>query len=146
MRNAIGILVFVTAAALVGCDSGTPGGPGATNPPNRPPVVGQADETFTLDVPNLTTNVKQGESKSITIGIKRGKNTDADVQLKFTDLPKGLTIEPASPMIKHGETEAQLTIKAANDAALGTFNVQVIGHPTVGADAQNTIKVDVEKK
>ena len=106
---------------------GTSGGPGVTNPPRRNPLYGQADNTFNLSVPRLSTSLKQGETKEVSIGIKRGKNFQEDVTLKFADGPQGVTLDPASPVIKHGDTEAKVTLKAAADASLGDFTVKVTG-------------------
>jgi len=110
------------------------------------PLVGQADETFTLSVPTFSQKIKQGETKTISISEKRGKNFAEDVTLKFEDLPKGVTIEPAAPMIKHGDTDAQLKIHASDDAAVGDFTVRVVGHPTKGANATTDLKITVTKK
>jgi len=169
-------LFLLAAVGLVGCEShSTPGGPGAkgtpgttrpttppadrtpTTPPadrtattpsgtDNKPLVGQAEQTFTLDVPNLSTTVKQGETKTIDIGVKRGKNFDQDVTLKFMDVPRGVTIEPASPVIKHGDKEAKVTVHAADDAAIGDFTVKVVGHPATGPDATNELKLKIAKK
>jgi uncharacterized membrane protein len=146
MKTQIVALLVAALVVCTGCNKGTPGGPGATNPNAKKPVVGQSDDTFTLSVPTLSTTLKQGETKTIAIGIKRGKNLDDDVTLKFADVPTGLTIEPASPAIKHGDTEAKLTLKAADNAALGDFTIKVTGHPTKGADASNEFKLTVAKK
>jgi len=116
-----------------------------TGTTNRP-LVGQAEETFTLSVPTLSVKIKQGETKTIDISEKRGKNFDQDVTLKFEGLPKGVTIEPAAPVIKHGDTDAQVKIRAADDAAVGDFTVRVIGHPTKGADATSDLKITVTKR
>jgi uncharacterized membrane protein len=146
MKTQIAGLLVAALVVFTGCNKGTPGGPGATNPNAKKPVVGQAEETFTLSVPTLSTTVKQGDTKTIEIGIKRGKNVDEDVTLKFADVPTGLTIEPARPVIKRGDTEAKLTLKAADNAALGDFTIKVTGHPTKGADASNEFKLTVSKK
>jgi hypothetical protein len=141
-----GILAAGLVVAL-GCDnSSTPGGPGASNPDAKKPVVGQATDTFTLDMPTLGASIKQGETKSVTIGIKRGKNFDEDVSLKFDALPKGVTIEPAAPMIKHGESEAKINLKAADDATLGDSKIRVTGHPSKGSDASSDLSLTVNKK
>jgi len=152
---------FVTLAALalvglVGCNgAGTTGGPGADKAKQQQkdsPVkraedsVGQAEDTFSLSVPTLSTSIKQGETKEVTIGIRRGKNFDQDVSLKLDALPKGVTAEPAAPAIKAGDSDAKVRLKAADDAALGDFTVKVIGHPTKGADATNEFKLTVAKK
>lgn len=138
-------LLLMTLVAFTGCNQGTPGGPGATDPNARKPVYGQADDTFNLSVPLLSTAVKQGETKAVSISIKRGKNFDEDVTLLFAGLPRGVTLDPTRPHIKHGDTEAKLTLRTADDASLGDFTVKVTGHPTKGADASTDFKITVDK-
>ena len=58
----------------------------------------------------------------------------------------GVTLEPANPVIMHGEKETKITVTLADDAALGDFNVKVTGHPTKGADSTNDLKITVAKK
>jgi len=146
-------LIMLSLAALVGCGGATgtsekhPGGPGAaTNVTARAPIVGEGKGTFDISPPTLATHLKQGESKEVKIGIKKGEGFDKDVTLKFDDVPKGVTITPASPTIKHGDKEAVLNVKAADDAAVGDFKVKVTGHPTEGSDAANTFELKIEKK
>jgi uncharacterized membrane protein len=147
MKTSIVGLLLSALVASTGCNNqGTSGGPGATNRSDNKPIIGRADDAFTLDPPNLATKLKQGEPKAIAIGINRGKNFDQDVTLKFENLPKGMSIEPAHPVIKHGETEAKLTIKATDDAAIGEFAIKVTGHPAKGADASNEFKITVDEK
>jgi len=148
MKRLVAGFVAVGLVALIGCNgSSTPGGPGASgSAPNTKPLIGQADDTFTLSTPTLSTSLKQGESKNVNISIKRGKNMDEDVSLKFEGLPKGVTVEPASPTIKHGDKEAQISVKAADDAALGDHTIKVTGHPTKGTDAMSELKITVNKK
>jgi hypothetical protein len=159
---------------LAGCTEGTPGGPGATHPVTRisnkqadeplPPkttseparrvevtekrteTANRGDQTFTLSVPTFSTTLKQGEAKEMKIGTHRGKNFAEDVALHFTGLPKGVTIEPANPMIRASDKDASVTVKAADDAPLGDFTVKAVGHPTTGADAINEFKISIRKK
>jgi hypothetical protein len=146
MKSSCAGLLAIALAACSGCNQGTPGGPGITNPPQNQPVYGETDKTFKLSVPQLSTTVHQGETKEASIGIARGKNFEEDVSLKFADGPKGVTIDSASPFIKHGDTEAKVTIKATEDAALGEFTIKVTGHPTKGGDATSEFKITVAKK
>ena len=88
----------------------TPGGPGATNTTAKKPSFREADNTFNLTA--SSTSLKQGETKTVLIGIKRGKNFQDDVTVKFTDMPQGVTLDPASLTIKHGETDTKVTLKA----------------------------------
>ena len=142
------VAAAVAGLGLVGCDKGTPGGPGAAGTGARSvtTAVSTADDTFSLSPPTLSTHIKQSESKVVTIGIRRGKNFGQDVTLKLEGLPKGVTADPASPAIKAGEEEAKVTIKAADDAALGDFTIKLTGHPTTGSDASNELKLTVDKK
>jgi len=148
MKRLLAGVLAVGLVALVGCNnSSTPGGPGATGSDTpRKPVIGQSDDTFTLSMPTLGTSIKQGEAKSVTIGINRGKNFDEDVALKFDALPKGVTVEPAGPQIKHGDKEAKITLKAADDAALGDFKLRVTAHPSKGGDASSDMSITVKQK
>ena len=77
-----------------------------------------AKDSFTLIPPRLSTALKQGESKTVSIAIKRDKTFDQDVALTFGDTPTGVTLEPNSPVLKHGEAEIPITIVAADDASL----------------------------
>lgn len=188
MRNYFFLLLSAVAILSLGCNEGTPGGPGAkTNPPassatvsrtttvdtpdgssttkvetEKPPVstpveekpapgtdanplVSDPENTFRLDAPNLATTIKQGETKVITIGVSRSKDFDQDVMLTFEGVPKGVSIKPMQPTIKHGENEVKLDVTAAADAALNDFTIKMIGHPATGKDATNEFKLTVEK-
>jgi uncharacterized membrane protein len=147
MKKLLFALLVPALFALTGCNPpGTPGGPGATGGSAKQPLIGEANDTFELNPPPLSVGVTQGETKATSIGIKRGKNFDQDVLLKFADLPKGVTIDPASPKIKHGDAEAKFTVKAAEDAAVGDFVIKVTGHPGSGPNASHEFKITVDKK
>jgi uncharacterized membrane protein len=146
-------LATVGLVAVVGCNKGTTGGAGADKEKeNKSKIdrlkgaVRQEEDTFRLTVPTFSTKIKQGESKEVTIGIKRGKNFDEDVALKVEGLPKGITLEPAEPAIKHGDKDVKLTVKAAADASLGDFTVKLTGHPEKGGDATNEFKLTIQAK
>ncbi|HTU90903.1 MAG TPA: hypothetical protein VMF69_12570 [Gemmataceae bacterium] len=149
MRHTFAVVACAALLIFTGCDKGTPGGPGATNNKStnsKIPSLKQGEDTFSLTVPTLSTTLKQGENKVVSLGIKRGKNFDEDVMLKFENLPKGMTIDPSAPTIKHGDTEVNVTIKAASDAAVGDFTIEVKGHPEKGPDATQKLKVTVKSK
>src|SRR5262245_31845505 len=144
MKHLLSGVLVVALVALIGCGGKTtPGGPGATNPSK--PAFGERDDSFDLSTPS-SVSLKQGEMKQVTIGIKRGKNFDQDVALKFAEPPKGVTIEEASPAIKHGDKETKITLKAADDAAVGEHTLKVTGHPGKGPDGAAEFKVTVQKK
>ena len=139
-------LTMMTLAVLSGCSQGTPGGPGTTDTSAKKPVMGQADDTFNLSVPVMSSSLQQGEKSESTIGIKRAKNFDEDVALTFADVPKGVTIDPASPVIKHGDTDVKIVFHAGDEAALGEFKIKVTGHPAKGGDAKVDFKLAISAK
>jgi uncharacterized membrane protein len=147
MKSSLSGLLATALVAVAGCNPGTPGGQGvATNPPHKPPAYGEADNTFNLSMPRMSTTLHQGESKDVPIGIERGKNFDGDVTLEFAAGPEGVTLASANPVIKHGDTEAKVTLKAQGDASLGDFTIKVTGHPPTGPDATNQLRITVAKK
>jgi len=187
MKYTFPLLMAAVLVIALGCNEGTPGGPGvkkssstaassstttfetpsssstttveekATVPAETPkentapagtdanPIAGDPENSFRLDAPNLTTTIKQGEKKVVTIGIARSKNFDQDVTLMFEGVPTGVTIDPAEPMIKHGEKEVKLNISAAADAAVNDFTIKITGHPATGPDATNKFNLTVSK-
>jgi hypothetical protein len=146
MKKSFAGLLLMALVAASGCNQGTPGGPGASDPNTKKPLYGQATDTFTLSVPNLSTSLKQGETKEVSVGIKRGKNFDEDVTLKFADVPNGVTLDPESAVITSANTEAKFTFTARDEAPLGDFTVKVTGHPTKGGDASNEFKLTLAAK
>lgn len=193
MKYTFPLLMAAVLVMALGCNEGTPGGPGvkknastsstppsspttqetpagsATNQPpkvvvEKPPLTSEApaentappatnanpiardpENTFRINTPILTTTIKQGETKIVTIGITRSKNFDQDVTLKFEGTPAGVTIEPAEPMIKHDEKEVKINVSAAADATLNDFAIKIIGHPATGPDATNKLNLSVSK-
>lgn len=146
MKSYIAGFAVMTLAALAGCTQGTPGGPGTQGTTANRPTYGQAEDTFNLSVPVMTSSLQQGNQMEATVGIERAKNFDEDVALKFADVPKGMTIEPANPVIKHGDTDAKIMFHATDDARVGEYKVKVTGHPTKGGDAQIEFKLAIAAK
>ena len=143
MKSLMTAAMVLTLAALTGCTQGEPGGPGTAAAPEKQATVGQTDDTFNLSVPLTSTSLQQGGQTEATIAINRAKNFDEDVTLHFADVPQGVTIEPASPAIKHGDENVKVMFKAGDGAALGDFTVKVTGHPTNGSDALVDFKLGV---
>src|SRR5256885_1603989 len=98
MKSTLAALTMAALIVLTGCNTGTPGGPGAEKDKQKGTTntIKQGEDSFSLSVPMTSTHIKQGESKVVTVGIKRGKNFDQNVSLKFDDVPKGVTLDPAS--------------------------------------------------
>jgi uncharacterized membrane protein len=138
--------ILAASLSAVGCTEsvGKPGGPGATNASTKQPLVGQIDDTFSLSTKSIS--VKQDDTSPTTVGIKRGTNFSQDVTVSFADLPKGISAEPATPVIKNSSTEAKFNISASEDVLPGEYIVKVLGHPATGSDASNQFTLTVGKK
>ena len=78
--------------------------------------------------------------------INRQKSFNQDVVLTFGEMPTGVSIEPPTSVIKHDDKEAQFTLTAVDDAALGNFTIKLTGHPAKGSDASNELKLTVVKE
>jgi len=148
MKIAWSLLLLAAALTVDGCATtpppargDKPGGPGA---PAQQTVYGPADNSFNLSLES--NSLRQGDRKSVTVAIYRNVNFKGDVTLGFGDLPKGLSIDPGSPVIKRDDTEAHFTLTAADDASIGDFSIRVTGHPSKGPDASNDFNVTVDKK
>jgi hypothetical protein len=145
MKTVLIMSTVLLGALFIGCNQGTPGGPGTSTGTTRKSELVQADDTFNLSADTLPTSIKQGEHISTSIGIKRGKNFDEDVELKFANLPTGVTMEPSTAVIKHGDMDVKFTLEARKNAALGDFTILATGHPAKGSDAEISIKISVKK-
>ena len=141
MKKVVAVIMCGAVAALTGCNQGTSGGPGASSPPTKAPITGQTESTFSLTLP--TAKLAQGQTVTVPVTIKRGQNFGQEVSLKLGELPKGVTLAPGGGVIKHGDTETNLSLTAVADAALGEFTVKVTGHPAKGADAVSEMKLTV---
>lgn len=146
MKKSMTILAISAALALYGCDTGTTGGPGTTTPESEKPMMGQTDDTFSLDLPMMSASVEQGEQETVSIGINRGTNFAQDVSLKFSNIPPGIHIQPEVPVIARTDEEVELLIHASEEAAVGDFTVQISGHPERGDDATAELSITVSKR
>ena len=137
----------IALTPILGCNEGTSGGPGASSDAQaQKSVLGRADNSFNLSGPVLPTSVQQGGQADVIIGINRTKNFDSDVALEFNSLPKGVTIHPEHPVIKHGDSEAKFAISVDESVVKGEFKISVLGHPNKGADAKLDLRIAVTAK
>jgi len=90
------------------------------------------DDTFSLTVPALATDVRQSQLQTVQVVVVRGAGFKQGVKLEVK-APAGLSIDPASPRIEASEKpEVQLKVTAAEDASLGDHKVQVRAVPDKG--------------
>jgi hypothetical protein len=103
------------------------------------------DNTFSVRVPSVATNITQGKREEVTISINRDGDFDQPVNLKF-QAPQGIKIVPAEASIKTGETKTNVFVEAAEDAPVGRHSITVTGSPQTGAATSVKMDVDIKKK
>ena len=144
--------LFGMMLGVAGCSQeSTPGGPGASNPSrttsstsvtpasststtttaNKPVVVTDKNNTFTLEVPKMTTTVNKGKKEDVTISISRGSAFKESVKIQF-HAPKGVMVTPAEPVIPAGQNKVTVSIEATGDAPAGKSNIEVTAVPESG--------------
>ena|SRR5438552_3660260 len=145
MRKLTAVLVCTALAVSFGCNQNksAPGGPGAPGSTTR--GAGKAD-TFTVNPPSGTTDIKQGQSKEITISVNRGRDFKQNVKLTINTDAKGVMIKPETAELKASDTATSLkfTLEASKDAATGEHTVTVKATPeTAGESTQSSFKINV---
>jgi uncharacterized membrane protein len=127
-------LFTVGLAAMVGCENKSPpGGPGAVRSDGTKPSVGTPDNSFRVTVANL--DLKQGESKTVAVGIVRGTSFDQDVKLAVDSPPQGVTVKFDNDVLKASVKEVQMTVTASAEAALGEHKVNLTATPAKAGPA-----------
>ncbi len=107
------------------------------------PVVTDKNNTFTLEVPKMTTSVNRGKKEDVTISISRGTEFKESVKLQF-HAPKGVTVTPAEPVIQAGQNKVTITIQAAGDAPAGKTNMDVTAVPQTGKTVSLQMPLEVK--
>ena len=150
MKRAIAMFLSLSSAGLIGLsgcgkEKGTTGGPGATDPNAKKPMVGQQENTFTISSSHTTVYV-DGKPVESSIGISRGTGFDQDVSVEFAAVPSGVKIDPSKLTIVKGASEAKFTVTAADSATAGDYMVKVTGKPGSGAESMVDLKVTVKPR
>ena len=100
---------------------------------------------FKIHVPTFDMKVKQGETQTITIKLRRGESFKQDVTLEIKlSTGEGITIDPDKVVVKASDKpDVQLMITVPKDAALGKYKVSVTGTPETGEPTSVKFKVKV---
>jgi uncharacterized membrane protein len=156
--------LFGMVVAVAGCNQeSSPGGPGASNQSKastttsttpaeststtttaQKPVVTDKNNTFTLEVPRMTTNVNRGKKEDVTIAISRGSAFKESVKLQF-HVPKGVTITPAEPIIQAGQSKVTVSIQADGNAPAGKSDIGVTAVPESGQSVSLQMPVQIKQ-
>ena len=135
MRAAIAVAVMLAVALAGGC--------GMTS--NSPQGGGMGkDEGFKIGTPMTGVKLKQNETRTIKVELKRGKffHQDVTVQARASE---GITVEPAEVTLRASDpAQMILLVSAGKDTAIGEHRVYLKGVPQTGEPAMAGVKVTVE--
>ena len=106
-----------------------------------------ADDTFILDdVPKTVNQAEAGRDKRGRDQYRAGKELRRRCDAEVCRLAQGSDLDPASPVVKHGDKETKITLKVADNASLGDFTLKVTGEPSKGMAASSELKIIVAQK
>src|SRR5262249_21671352 len=138
MKKFVAGLMVLALVALPGCKKDTGGTEGSK---------------FSLTGPkaglDLATTLKQGESTTITLTVKKDKNFKQNIALDAKPDGKGLDVDLGTKEVKDSDDSSvsvNLKITAAKDAPVGEQKVIVTGTPEKGDKAKVDLRVNVKKK
>ncbi len=131
MKTVIAIAMLLALTTAVACSMSSRGGGMAR------------DEGFTIAVPGVETEVKQGELQTVTVSLHREENFKRDVRLEIKP-SKGISVDPTQFVVKGSDRpDVQLRIRAGKNANLGEYRVYVKGTPETGESTSAEFKVKV---
>ena len=130
MKAAIAIAMTLALMVAVGCES-----------PRGGSMSG--GEGFKIDTPAFTTQIKQGETASVTVSLNRGEYFKRDVTLEIK-ASKGISVEPTRAMVRGSEKpDVHFQVTAAKDADLGEYKIYVKATPESGEATSTEVTVKV---
>jgi len=130
MKTAIMVVMTLVLTVVLGCQSPRGGGM-------------SGGEGFKIAVPTFTAEIKQGETQSVTVSLRRGEYFKRDVKLEIRP-SKGISVDPTHALVRGSDNpDVQLRITAAKDADLGEYRVYVKGTPESGESTSVEFNVKV---
>ena len=133
MKTAMALAMTLVMATVCGCRSSSPRG-GAL----------EKQQGFKIQVRRFTLGIKQGDTETVRVSLRRGDYFKQDVRLQL-NVPQGLTIEPNDVLIKASDApDVELQVAAAMDAALGKYRIAIKGTPATGQPTSDEFTVEVK--
>jgi uncharacterized membrane protein len=130
MKTTIVIAMALAVTAIAGCMSPRGGNM-------------SSDEGFKIGTPTFTTDIRQGDRKTITLSLHRDKYFKQNVRLNMK-ASEGISVDPTEVTVRASDTpDVQLQIAVPRSAALGEYRVFVKGTPETGQPTSTEVKVKV---
>ncbi len=132
MKKITIMILMLALTAVYGCQSPPPRGGGTAE-----------GKGFTVTAPTIVTQIRQGETKSITVFLERARYFKQNVKLQI-EAHKGIQIEPSKITISSSDKpEVRLVISADKDSALGEYRVSVAATPEQGEPTSTVFNIKV---
>lgn len=132
MKAIIITMLMVALTTVYGCQWNSPKGGSMAK-----------GKGFTISTPNYVTEIKQGEVKSVTVSLERGKYFKQNVRLQL-DTPAGIQIEPGKITVgANDKPDIQVKFTASKDSPLGEYRISVIGTPETGEPTSTVFNIKV---
>jgi uncharacterized membrane protein len=130
MKTAMTMMMALALTVVFGCQSPRGGGM-------------SSGEGFKINTPTFATEIKQGETQSVTISLDRGDQFKRDVTLDIRP-SEGINVTPTNTVVRGSDNpDVQLRIAAAKDANLGEYRVYIKGTPETGEATSTDFTVKV---
>lgn len=99
--------------------------------------------TFTLEGPLMAIRVEQGEARTITLKVRRGKEFKQSLRLKF-EPPRGMVVAMSEVTLRPLENDdVHLRVAVDSDAPPGNHSIHVTAMPEHGTAAHLDVKLHV---
>lgn len=136
---------LVAASLAAGCNKTTTTGPGSSTATRNTNSAGQPAAKKLVLMAAKDQSIKQGEKDEVDVLINRDNFSDP-VSVGFENLPAGVTMVETDPSIPGTDSKITLTLKAADDAAVGEKDVTLFASaPGVEKNTQK-FKLKINKK
>lgn len=111
-------LLLVTVLGFVACGGGSSGTQQSSPPPPSP--------DFSLSAAPMSVSLQQGESSSVSISATGTNGFSAEITVKVSGLPQGVTTSPSTLTLTPAQSQT-LTFSASSSATTGNATVTLTG-------------------
>jgi hypothetical protein len=89
--------------------------------------------------------IKRGATATVALQVRRSRDFTGEITLTFPDLPAGLKVNPARPVIKIGDPDkVELKVTAGGNLPAGAYTLEVRATSTRGEATGLQVDVKVE--
>lgn len=130
MKGAVAVMLMLAVAASYGCMSPQGGGLGK-------------DNGFKFSQPMFSVKMKQGETRTFKVELKRGKFFKEDVRVEARP-SEGINVQPKEIVVKASDPgQVMFQVSAPANAPIGEYRIYIRGVPETGETTSLQVSVSV---